>query len=431
LVSLAAGQPVDLIIEYEVASIERDTDAMRQQNKLDIDDDTILAYKAERYKKLKDEIDLIVANPDIESLVDYPYLPMTFKRIHSQASLNTLLARPEIKAVYLNKPLHTALAQSLPLINQPAIASIGQRGLGTTVVVIDNGIDYTNAAFGSCSSPSVPVGCHVSVSLNFGTGTTDNLHGTNVSAIVLGIAPDSRIAMLNVFSGTSAFTANILSAINWTILNKSTYNIVAINLSLGDGIRNIAPCSIGNAFATPVANAIKAGIAVVAAAGNNAYTDGLNQPACTPGVISVGAVYDSDLSTQGLPSGISWGLLCTDTTTAADKITCFSNSASFLTMLAPGANITAAGITEAGTSQASPHVAGAVAILRAEFPLETLNQTQARLINSGTKITDPRNGVMLPRLNLGLGNAILGFQLQGTVNPALHNEVSHDVGTKP
>jgi subtilisin family serine protease len=90
-------------------------------------------------------------------------------------------------------------------------------------------------------------------------------------------------------------------------------------------------------------------------------------------------------------------------------------------MLAPGANITAAGITEAGTSQASPHVAGAVAVLRAEFPLETLIQTQARLIGSGTKITDPRNGVMLPRLNLGLGNAILSFQVQGKVEPVLHN----------
>jgi uncharacterized repeat protein (TIGR01451 family) len=186
---------------------------------------------------------------------------------------------------------------------------------------------------------------------------------------------------------------------NWAISNKSTYNIVALNMSLGDGTRNTAPCQAGNAFYTPVTNAVNAGITVVAAAGNDTYTNGLNKPACTPGIISVGAVYDSDLSNQGYP-GITWGTLCTDSTTAADKITCFSDSASFLTMLAPGALITAAGITDGGTSQASPHVAGTVAVLRSAFPLESLNQTQARLTGSGTLITDPRNGITKPRLNL-------------------------------
>jgi hypothetical protein len=292
------------------------------------------------------------------------------------------------------------LAQSLPLINQSAVASAGERGLGSTVVVIDNGIDFTNVAFGTCTAPGVPASCHVPVSLNFGTGTTNNSHGTNVSAVVLGVAPDSRIAMLNAFSGASAFTADIISAINWSILNKSTYNIVAINMSLGDGTNNTTPCSAGNAFVTPMTNAINAGIAVVAAAGNDGFTSGLNKPACTPGIISVGAVYDSDLSTQGYPSGVIWGTLCTDTTTAADKITCFSDSANFLTMLAPGALITAAGVTDGGTSQASPHVAGAIAVLRSTFPSESLAQIQTRLTSSGTMITDTRNGISKPRLNL-------------------------------
>lgn len=397
---LNAGQPVDLIVEYEAVAIEQDASAMRQRNKRHIDDDSILAYKAGRYKALKDGVDRAAAHPDLEQLAEYSHLPMAFKRFRSLAALNTLLARPEVKAVYLNDPLHAVLAQSLPLINQPAVASVGVAGTASTVAVIDNGIDYTNAAFGSCSAPGVPAGCHVSVSLNFGSGTTDNSHGTNVSAIVLGVAPDSRIAMLNAFSGTSALTSNIISAINWTITNKSTYNIVALNMSLGDGTKNTSPCQAGNAFYTPVTSAINAGIAVVAAAGNDAYTNALNKPACTPGIISVGAVYDSNLSNQGYPGGVAWGSLCTDSTTAADTITCFSNSASFLTILAPGALVTAAGITDGGTSQASPFVAGAVAVLRSAFPLESLNQTQARLASSGAMITDPRNGIIKPRLNL-------------------------------
>lgn len=398
---LNAGQPVDLIVEYEAAAIEQQAAAMRQHNRRHIDDDSILAYKAGRYKALKDKVDSVAAHPDIEPLADYSHLPMSFKRFHSLAALNALLSRPEIKAVYWNDQLHAVLAQSLPLIDQPAVAAVGEVGTGSTVAVIDDGIDYTNAAFGPCSAPGVPAACHVSISLNFGSSTTDNSHGTNVSAIVLGVAPASQIAMLNAFSGASAYTSNIISAINWAISMKSTYNIVALNMSLGDGTKNTSPCQTGNAFYTPVTNSINAGITVVAAAGNDAYTNALGKPACTPGIISVRAAYDSNLSNQGYPNGITWGSnLCTDNTTAADKITCFSDSASFLTMLAPGALITAAGITEGGTSQASPHVAGTVALLRSAFPLESLNQTQARLTGSGTPITDPRNGITKPRLNL-------------------------------
>jgi len=397
---LIAGQSVDLIVEYEATSIEQQAAAMRLSSIRHIDDETILAFKAGLYKTLKHDADLAGAHPDIEHVVDYSHLPMSFKRFHSLAGLNALLANPGVKAVFLNGQAYRVLAQSLPLINQPAVASVGEKGTGTTVAVIDDGIDYTNAALGSCTAPGIPAGCHVSTSLLFGTGTTDNSHGTNVSAIVLGVAPDSRIAMLNSFSGTAANFSDIVSAINWAIANQSLYNIVAINMSLSDGTINTSPCGTGNAFSTPINAAINAGISVVAAAGNDTYTNALGNPACTPGVVSVGAVYDSNLSTQGYPGGVAWGTLCTDTTTAADKVTCFSDSASFLTMLAPGALVTAGGFTMGGTSQASPFVAGAVAVLRAAFPGETLGQTQARLTSSGTPVTDPRNGLVKPRLNL-------------------------------
>ena len=212
---------------------------------------------------------------------------------------------------------------------------------------------------------------------------------------VLGVAPASRIVMLNAFSGTSAYVADILSAINWAVANRAAYNIVAINMSLGDGTKYTSACTANNPFRTPITNARSAGIQVVVAAGNEAFTDGLSSPACTPGAISVGAVYDANYG------GVNWGsTLCTDATTGADKITCFSNSASFLTLLAPGAMITAADITEGGTSQATPHVAGAIAVLHSTFPNETLAQIQTRMTSSGVSITDARNGITKPRLNL-------------------------------
>lgn len=390
---LKAGQTVDLIVEYDDATIVAAVATLRRGSKRDQDEPAVVAYKTQQYKFLKQRIDGAVARPGVAALKDYSHLPMAFKRFKSEADLNAFLASPGVKAVYPNRQFYRVLAQSLPLIGQPTVAAASGLGSGATVAVIDDGIDYTKAAFGSCTYPGVPINCGVVVSQNFGSGATDTRHGSNVSAIVLGVAPAARIAMLNAFSGTSAYLADILSAINWAIANRTAYNIVAINMSLGDGTKYTSACTTNNPFLTPFNNARNAGLQVVVAAGNEAFIDGLPSPACTPGVISVGAIYDANYG------GLNWGL-CTDTTSAANKITCFSNSASFLTMLAPGAVITAADIAQGGTSQAAPHVAGAIAILRSTFPNETLEQIQTRMTSSGVSITDTRNGITKPRLNL-------------------------------
>ncbi|MFX8856465.1 S8 family serine peptidase, partial [Acinetobacter baumannii] len=83
----------------------------------------------------------------------------------------------------------------------------------------------------------------VAVSMDFGTGSSNNDHGTNVSAIVTGVAPNTKILMLNVFSGNGAFFSDLIDAINWAIANKSTYNIASLNMSLGDGVVNTTTCA--------------------------------------------------------------------------------------------------------------------------------------------------------------------------------------------
>jgi uncharacterized repeat protein (TIGR01451 family) len=391
---LLAGEPVDLIVEYEVSGIANEANTMRVRNRAQFDDAAVMAFKARRYKELKNQIDAVGENGEVTLLADYSHLPMAHKRFSTSASLARFLRQAGVKAVYSNLILRPVLTQSLPLISQPPVANVGQQGAGTAVAIIDGGIDFTNAAFGGCTAPGVPATCKVVASVGFGSGSSDTSHGTNVSAIVVGVAPSTKIAMVNVFSGNTAFTSDVLAGVNWAIANRAVYNIAAINLSLGGSPKFTQPCASGNPFLTPFTNAANAGIQVVVAAGNSGFSDGIASPACTPGAISVGAVYDADIG------GRAYGSICTDATTQSDQVTCFSNSASFLTMLAPGAAITAAGLSMSGTSQASPHVAAAVATLRAMYPSETLAQLRTRLTANGDSIVDSRSGLARPRLNL-------------------------------
>lgn len=392
--SLSQGEPRDLIVEFTEGPIQRQAAILRSDAGLASDSAEILEWKAARYAALKQGVLASLPSDEVETLYDYSHLPMAFLRLRSAAALARLLERPDVVAIYEDRKLRKLLTQSLPLIGQPAAAAAGHRGAGTTVAVLDGGVEYGRAAFGFCTSPGVPAECKVVHYEDFADpdGRLDDpdLHGTNVCGIVVGVAPDSRIAALDVFNNDSTNDSIVLRAVNWCIQNKTAFNIAAMNLSLG-GTGSSIPCS-SSPYTTPFANARQAGIAPVVASGNDGLTNQLSNPACAPGAVSVGAVYDSNV---GSVSGS-----CQDPTTAADRVTCFSNSASFLTMLAPGAFINAAGVSHAGTSQAAPHVAGAVAVLKSSFPSESVAQTIARLTSTGVSVTDHRNGIVKPRVNL-------------------------------
>jgi uncharacterized repeat protein (TIGR01451 family) len=406
---------VDVIVEFDASAIDRRSAQRRARLPRRMDDDAELSRRSTEYRSLKDRALRSMLRADIDDAAEYSHLPLSFKRVRSEAALRALAAQAGVKALHENRVYRRVLAQSLPLISQPIVSLAGFQGNGSTVAVIDDGVNLSNAAFGGCTSAGIPSSCRIAATQSFvsrngqpaRTPATNNDHGTNVASIVLGVAPLSRLVSVNVFdTAGGALSSDILSAINWAITNRTKYNIVAMNLSLGDPTnRYPQTCGATSSYTSAVANASNAGISVVVAAGNNAvvsgtYIDGLTEPACVPGVVSVGAVYDSN---QG---GLAWGgtstNACTDFSTAADQIVCFSNGASYLSLLAPGALITAGGITLGGTSQATPHVAGALAVLRSAVSSETRAQVEARLTANGTTLVDGRSGTArsTPRLNL-------------------------------
>jgi subtilisin family serine protease len=332
---------------------------------------------------------------------DYDQVPILLADISTRAAWDYLLGDPRVLRLAPDELHEAALDSSLAFIHQPQAAAEGKDGAGVSVAVLDTGTDYTRSAFGSCTAPGVPSAtCRVPFARDF--ATEDNLtddsgrHGTNVAAIVAGVAPGAKILALDVFNGTGASSSTIVTAINWVIANKATYNIAAMNLSLGSG-GYTANCP-ADSMALAIDEARRAGILAAVSTGNSAFTNAISSPACAPAAVSVGAVYDGNVG------GLTYSA-CSDATTGADQVTCFTNSASHMTMLAPGAAITAGGVTKYGTSQASPHVAGAIAVLRAAYPSETPDELVARLVNTGVQVTNARNGITKPRLHLAAAAA--------------------------
>ena len=187
--------------------------------------------------------------------------------------------------------VYPAVVDAVSVWSNP-LAPLTGRGIG--IAVVDSGI----AAHPDLAS-------RVIVSQNFNvnvTGAGDAYgHGTAVAGIIagdgtasagqyIGIAPEANLINLRVNDGTgSAPTSAIMNAIMWAVVNKNTYNIRILNLSL--------QASVQESYRTsPIDAAVEyawlKGIVVVVAAGNTGPNSALFAPANDPYVITVGATDD-------------------------------------------------------------------------------------------------------------------------------------------
>jgi hypothetical protein len=358
-----------------------------------VDDFAFVAADVGAQLALRERALAVSGATTVQALTRLPYAFVTVADVDGVVGVATAEG---VAHVYEDAVVEADLATSLPFIGQPAAAAAGATGAGTAVAVLDTGLDHTRAAFGSCASVGAP-GCRVVHMADFapddGVLDDNSRHGTNVAGIVAGVAPDTKLIGLDVFSGAQGFSSHILAAVDWVVANRATHNIVAMNLSLGGGGAT-AVCG-NDVFASGLASARAAGVLPIVASGNNAFLDRISSPACTPAAVSVGAVYGTTRA-----GGVSYST-CTDSTITADRATCFSNTAPFLSLMAPGGGIEAAGITMSGTSQATPHVAGAVAVLADAFPDDTADARLTRLLGAARSITDVRTGRSFPRLDVG------------------------------
>ena len=213
----------------------------------------------------------------------------------------------------------------------------------------------------------------------------DNGHGTHVSGIVAangtlkGVAPDAKLLAIKVCDAVGGcWGSDMIAGVDWCNNKSGTYNIVATTMSIGDGgsyNRTTCPTLMDDVINT----AHDLGISVTVASGNEGYSNGISYPACSPNAISVGSTTKSDI--------ISW----------------FTNTGSLLDVLAPGSSIysTIPGGYDylSGTSMATPHVAGVIALLKQYSPFISPDRIRTVLKTTGIPIYDSRNGLTFPRID--------------------------------
>lgn len=413
--ALAAG-PTDLFVTVDTAVALGEMRAATRKGLDRASRQAAATRSASAYASAKRT--LLAGRRGVTTKRDYRQLPVQVVRVESTAALLALAAAPGVSSIALPKTRQAdvAVSDNLAVIRQPDASSGGGTGAGVRVAVLDTGVDVTRpgaeTTFGNCTAGPGTNTCRIKAHFN-ATGVPQPrdvdpaAHGTNVAGIVATVAPGTDLSVYNVFrTASSAFDTDILDALDHVAANAAATNTRAVNLSLGDVSYNAAACSESN-FTATFATLRGLGVLPVVAAGNSAHTagvfsNGVADPACAPGAVSVGAMYSASIPG---PVGNSD---CQDPAPALGQPVCFSQTGPTLGVLAPGAFVTAAGIEMSGTSQASPHVAAAAAILASANPAANAAAISNALTTTGPVVTDARTATTVRRLDLVAALAMVG-----------------------
>jgi hypothetical protein len=304
-----------------------------------------------------------------------------------------------------------ALSASGPLVEATESAAVGRAGLNQHIAVLDTGVQkahlFLRQADGTAkvvseACYSANAGCPGSVTSSTAAGSGEPCtwvkcdHGTHVAGIAAGrgtassgVARDAKLVSIRIFSnvpgcGTCTYTSDQIKGLERVNALSGSLAIASVNMSIGGGMSQ-TNCDADSR--KPIIDTLRSkGIATVIASGNAFFNDAVEFPSCISTAITVGS------------------------TTTADAMSPFSNSSPLVELLAPGSAIVSslpdstvprdAQGSKDGTSMATPHVAGAWAVLKAVTPGASVPTVLSALQSTGKPITDADNGVTKPRIRV-------------------------------
>ncbi|WP_433295711.1 S8 family serine peptidase [Actinoplanes sp. CA-030573] len=285
-----------------------------------------------------------------------------------------LAANPDVRFVEQDRVMHIESTQKNPAWGLDRIdqrtAKLSKTytpmddGSSVRAYVIDTGIRITHSEFAG----------RATYGYDFvdgdATAADCNGHGTHVAGTIggahYGVAKKVRMVAVRVLDCDGEGTlSGVIEGVNW--VTAHAVKPAVANMSLGG--------SYSASLEAAVQKSINSGVTYVVAAGNESVNAGNESPAGLPAAITVGA------------------------TDARDRRAYFSNYGSVLDLFAPGvgirssvANSDTATAIYSGTSMASPHVAGAAALVLDAAPGYTPAQVRNYLVAHATtgKVTDPK-----------------------------------------
>ena len=262
----------------------------------------------------------------------------------------------------------TGIAQT----GAPEVWDLGFDGEGTKVAVLDTGVDAKHPDLAD----------QIAEAKDFtGEGVADRQgHGTHVASTIagsgaadatkVGMAPQSDLLIGKVLGAQGGQSSWIIAGMEWAVDEGAD----VVNMSLGSSEPTDCtdPMSLAAAELTEQSKTL-----FVIAAGNAGARETVSSPGCVESVLTVGAVDNRGVPAAFSSRGATQGGHNLKPDLAAPGVSIF------------GAKAGSEGYVQmSGTSMATPHVAGAAALLRQAHPDYTAQQLKAALVSS-TKADAP------------------------------------------
>jgi serine protease AprX len=331
------------------------------------------------------------------------------------ALMRTAVATGLVQDVYPNESIQLLDTASSDAMGGATTRAAGLTGEGVTVAVVDSGCDashpdladhvahnvklispeYVNGVPDSSNTIVLPIEQGPYQNTDLGSG-----HGTHVAGIIaadgttspdhLGVAPDAELVCLSI--GEVLFTTAVVTAYDFLLDQPDLWGVDVINNSWGNSYAQFDP---RNPVAVATKTIVDQGVTVVFAAGNSGDGNGegtLNPFSQSPWVISVAAETVDHVRGSFSSNGLRFD--------NSEPVATSGGRATFLgeriglvhpDVAAPGVDISSSCDTlgaavgpcppgentvASGTSMASPHVAGAAAVLLEANPALTPDQVR-------------------------------------------------------
>jgi serine protease AprX len=352
----------------------------------------------------------------------------------TSAQINSLAGAANVHSLYLNKPLQYFNREGSALVGaseQRSMPGFGYSGRGVAVAIVDSGIDATH--------PDLPFGSHVKQNVKVVVGGAslgspftgvvpplylENLpdsdsssgHGTHASGSIAGLGTQSGgkyagvapgADLIGVSTGEAIAVLWALEGFDYVLTHQYTYNIKVVSNSWGTS----GPFDPNDPISVSSKQLHDRGITVVFAAGNEGSGNNtLNPYSVAPWVIGVAAADKqgrlATFSSRGIPND---PLYHPTITAPGVNITSVKANATPLGQAGTCSNLTTAETPwyacMSGTSMATPHVAGACALLLEANSTLTPDQIKKTIEDTAT----PMAGYAKHQDGAGFLNVLAGL----------------------